>query len=140
MRALVVDASVAAKWFFPEAHSQRCLRLLNAASTLLAPDLILAEFGNLVWKRFCRGEISSEEASAVVQDFLRVPLTITPARELLRSALDIALATRRTVYECLYLALAVQRDAKLVTGDERLANALKDTPYHRHVRWIGRSR
>lgn len=45
MIRLVVDASVAAKWFVPEIHQPAALRLLDDRHELLSPDLITAEFG-----------------------------------------------------------------------------------------------
>lgn len=138
MKPLVIDTSVAAKWFFPEPHSERSLRLLSGRNALLAPDLIVAEFGNVVWKRCRRGELTADQAAAIVQDFLRMPLEITPAGPLVGTALDLAITSGRTVYDCLYLALAIDRDCRLVTGDERFVNALSRTTLARRIRWIGR--
>ena len=137
MTGLVIDASVAAKWFFPEPHSDRSMRLLRAGRTLWAPDLIVPEFGNLVWKRCRRRELSPEEGDGIVRDFLKLPLALAASGSLVQTALAMAIETRATVYDCVYLALAVDRAAPLVTGDERFVNALAGTPYRRHVRWIG---
>ena len=52
-------------------------------------------------------------------------------------ALQLAVETGRTVYDALYLALAVAEDCTLVTADERFANALQGTPHATRVRWIG---
>jgi predicted nucleic acid-binding protein len=60
-----------------------------------------------------------------------------PARELVAPALEFALRTRRTVYDCLYLALAVETQAVLVTGDRKFANALTATPLAKQILWIG---
>jgi predicted nucleic acid-binding protein len=43
MIKLVVDASVAAKWYVPEIHSDAAVRLLDPEIVLLAPDLIIPE-------------------------------------------------------------------------------------------------
>jgi predicted nucleic acid-binding protein len=51
----VVDASVVAKWFIPEPYKDNAERLLrdflNDRIELTAPDLLIAEVGNLLWKR-----------------------------------------------------------------------------------------
>jgi hypothetical protein len=39
------------------------------------------------------------------------------------TAFQIALAFERTVYDSLYVALAVQSEAQLITANERLANS-----------------
>jgi predicted nucleic acid-binding protein len=136
MKTMVVDASVAAKWFFPEEHSEAALRLLSGRRRLIAPDLLVAEFGNLTWKRVRRRELTQEDAALLILDFLRLPLMFISSGPLLPSALEIALDTGRTVYDCLYLALAHHQDAVLITADERFANALVNTPLAKHIRLI----
>ncbi len=97
----------------------------------------MPEFGNIVWKRARRSEISPDEAAAIMADFLRMPLVIVPSRTVLNVALDLALATRRTVYDCIYIALAIDRGCRMLTGDEKLANALRGGPYAKHVKSLG---
>jgi len=137
---VVIDASIAAKWFFPEVHSDRAQRLLSGRTTLLAPDLILAEFANVAWKRFRRREITADQAGAIVGDFLRFPVRIFPSARIIPAALDVALGTGRTLYDGLYVALALDRACRLVTADERLVNALSAGPFADHVVWIGQKR
>jgi predicted nucleic acid-binding protein len=52
MTSLVVDSSVAIKWFVPELYSTEARRVLDDYQTgslsFLAPDLINAELGNIV--------------------------------------------------------------------------------------------
>ena len=59
MKKVVVDASVAAKWFLPEIHSPAAERLLDPSIVLCAPDLIVPELGNIVWKKLRRNEITT---------------------------------------------------------------------------------
>ena len=44
--------------------------------------------------------------------------------------------TGRTVYDSLYVALAVQMDCRLVTADEKLYHALKGGPLHTSILWV----
>lgn len=137
MKRCVVDASVVAAAFFREPHAQAARRLLASGAELHAPDLVWAELGNVVWKRRQRREIDEAEAVELIGDMLALPLTITPGEVLLDAALRLAMRTGRTVYDCLYLALAAGQRMRLVTSDRRLVNALGDTPLERHVTWIG---
>ena len=73
---LVVDASVAVKWFLPEIHSRAAGRLLSEALDLIAPDLIWSELGNVLWKRWRRRELGEESALEILRDFKRYPLVI----------------------------------------------------------------
>lgn len=133
MKTCVIDASVAAAAFFQEPHAAAAREVLIAGRTLHAPDLIYAEFGNVVWKRHRRGVIDDEEAAELLSDFLRLPLEVAPSSELAATALQLAMRTGRTMYDSLYLALALKRDAPLVTCDKRLVNALADTPLAEQV-------
>ena len=47
--------------------------------------------------------------------------------------------TSRTVYDCLYVALAVQIKSVMVTNDRRLVNALAGGPLKDHVAWLGQA-
>ena len=134
MSAVVVDCAVAIKWFVPEELSAEAEGLLDGTRDLLAPDLLFAELGNVLWKKVSRQELTTAEARAVLSGISRVPLAVTPSRDLTEAALEIALAHGRTVYDAIYVALAVARDCALVTADERLVRALGGGPLARHVK------
>lgn len=136
MTSYVVDASVAVKWYLPEIHSQQATTLLIPDNTLWAPDLIFAEVGNVCWKRVQRQELDRMYASALVQDFLSSPLRIESHSALLEPAWEIAVEQGRSVYDCLYLALANQIDVPLVTADLRFYNALHSTVLAYRLLWV----
>jgi len=140
MTRLVVDASVVAKWFFPEEHSGDSRRLLAPRYTLLAPDLIWSELGNIAWKRVRRGELNPDEAAQLIADANRLPLEIASSQNLVAAALELAMPSERTVYDCLYLAAAIDRNCRLVTADERFVNSLKATPFAKHIRHVAKLR
>ena len=104
---------------------------------LHAPDLIYAEVANVVWKRHRRREIDDDEALDILADLLDLPLEITPSDLLLRVALEMAVRTKRTVYDCLYVALAVQRKTVMLSDDQRLVNALAAGPLKSYAAWLG---
>ncbi len=108
-------------------------RLLAVPEICLAPDLLFAEVGNTLWKRWCRRELVREEVDGILADLARVPLETVASRRLLGSAWEIAAELRRSVYDRLYLALARQRAALFVTGDRRLVRALAATSWARRV-------
>jgi predicted nucleic acid-binding protein len=120
----IVDASVAVKWFLPEIHSAEALRLLRSEHTLLAPDLLWAEVGNILWKRWRRGELSSEAAAAILHDLKRLPLQIHPCEENAEVAWEIATSRDRSFYDSLYMALGRHQGCPLVTADSKLFNAV----------------
>jgi predicted nucleic acid-binding protein len=138
---LVLDASVAAKWFLPSAEeplTKEALALLRRYAggeiEFAVPDIFWAEFGNILWKSVRAGRLSQKAATEALTDMLHYGLPTVGARELADAALPIALATGRTIYDAIYVALAVQKDAAFITADERLANALAT---HWPVKWLG---
>ena len=140
MKTRVLDASVVAAAFFQEDHAERASRLLAGGGALHAPDLIYAELANVIWKRHNRGEIDPDEAGRLLADLRRLPLQITPCGDLVEAAMELALRTGRTVFDCLYLALAVRTKSIMVSADKRLVNALAGTPLAKHIAWIGNTR
>lgn len=131
-----MDASVAAKWFFPEPHAPAARRVLGGRHTLVAPDLIWAEVGNVLWKRCQRAEITREAAWRILRDFKRFPLRTYAAKTLLEPAWDLAVQCRISVYDGLYLALAVSRRGTLVTADRPFHDAIKAGPLASVVVWV----
>jgi predicted nucleic acid-binding protein len=133
----VVDASVVAKWFVPERLSDEAERLLDDQHELASPDLMWAEIGNVLWKKTRAGHLTGQEAASIIRALDAFPVTVFPSRLVLEGAVEIALGTGRSVYDSVYLALAVGLNCQLVTADERFANALADGPLGRHVLWVG---
>ena len=141
MTAYVLDASVAAKWFLPPAHETlvtESLQILEGYTRglvqLLVPDLFWPEFGNLLWKAARLGRISEASAHDAIGALADRKIPTAPSLPLLDDAFTIAAAFRWTVYDSMYVALAVASNNLLVTADERLANALAA---HFPVRWLG---
>jgi len=139
MKVYVVDASVAVKWYLPEVHAEPAARLLAEEYELHAPDLLLPEFGNILWKKFMRGELSQAEVRSIAKALAVVPLRIHASQPLLEGAVELALRTSRTVYDCLYLALAIHLGCALVTADDRLHNALQASSLSSYIRHLGGS-
>jgi predicted nucleic acid-binding protein len=115
---LIVDASIAAKWFFEEEGSARALKL-REEQDLTAPDFILLEVHHVMWKRLARSE-TEKAAVKRAQSALRLAMSrLAPSGALAEAAGDISLAYSLAVYDCLYLALAAETGDRLVTADQR---------------------
>jgi predicted nucleic acid-binding protein len=137
MSRFVVDASVGVKWFVAESDTDAAVRLQDPAHELHIPGFFDIEVANIVWKKRRRGELSRAEADFIIGQLPLLPVTRHPEAPLLAAAFDLADRTQRTVYDCLYLALAAQLAAPMVTADQRLVNALQGTPEAAHVLWLG---
>jgi predicted nucleic acid-binding protein len=132
----VVDASVAIKWFVEEVHAEAARHLLADVYVLYAPDLLWPESGNILWKKVQRGELTALEARLIREGLERQPLSISSSRLVFEPALEIALDTGGTVYDSCYVALAMLTESPLVTADQRLFNALRQTDYAPHLVWV----
>jgi predicted nucleic acid-binding protein len=92
--------------------------------------------GNILWKRVRAGQMVEGEAQTVLTSLGALPLSVSPSWPLVLPALAIACQTQRTVYDSLYLALAVRESAVMVTADEKFYNALQATPLRPYVLWV----
>lgn len=129
----VIDSSVLLKWFVDEEDSEIARRLQEDQYDLSAPDLLLPESGNILWKKVQRAELTLAEARLVMKGIQKQPINIFPSELVIESALEIAVDSSRTVYDACYIALAMLNACQVVTADQRLANALQGSPYGQYV-------
>lgn len=136
MTRYIVDAGVAVKWYVPEIYSDIAENLLDENHELNAPDLILPEFGAIIWKKVRRNEMTSRKGRQIIEAFLNVPVSKYSATNLLDPAYEIAIQTDQTVYDSIYLALAIAADCELATADEKFYQAINRTKLVKHIIWI----
>ncbi len=141
MSLVVVDASVAVKWFLPEngeALVSQALALLDAYEKeevrFVVPDLFHAETASAIGKAVRVGRVPRAFGDQALVLLTQRKFPTVPSLKLLDKAFQIATDRGRSVYDCLYVALAVQAGAQLITADERLANSLAA---HFPVKWLG---
>ena|SRR5208337_3634276 len=119
MSIYVVDASIAAKWFFDEPLSDEATRLLDTSHVLHVPDFFLLEIDSVLCKKMRRGEISEGEAQQIRSAVNIFPLQKHPFQLLMDPAFELAVQTQSSPYDCLYLILAIVLGAQMVTADRR---------------------
>ncbi len=137
MKKFVIDASILLKLFFAEEHSDAAVQYVKGAQELQAPDLLWVEASYVVWRRVRRGEITAPDAASLMSEMVRVPIKTWATLDLVPAALALAVDTGRTLYDCLYLALAVREDVPLLTGDERFVTALGRGQWAKRVCFVG---
>jgi predicted nucleic acid-binding protein len=125
---LVVDASVAAKWVVNEPDAVLA-RQLFARGEILAPELLWAELGSMLWRRHRVGELSAPDAREMMFDLRSLPVRSYAIFPLLPLALEIAMAISHSIYDCVYVALADQQDCRFVTADRRFRNKIASGPW-----------
>ena len=104
--SLVVDASVAIKWFVEEVRSDAARTILGSGETLIAPDLVVPEACNAAWKRVRRGELSQEHGLAIARAVLMSFDRLIATAELASRAFSLGHRFNHPLYDCFYIALA----------------------------------
>ena len=120
---LVIDASIAVKWVVEEEGTPQALAL-RQREKLIAPELLVAECANILWKKAARDELSREEALLAAKLLQSAEIELLPMRPLFETATGLAIELDHPAYDCIYLALAVENDCPFVTADERFLRKL----------------
>ncbi|MEX1112614.1 MAG: type II toxin-antitoxin system VapC family toxin [Candidatus Andersenbacteria bacterium] len=120
---VVIDASIALKWFHQEKNTDEAVEIQKAINdgtiTGIVPDLIYYETANVLVRGIGKKEDAIVEAMEILADM--VWNVVPPDRVLLQSAIELALQhDKLSVYDAMYIALAVSRQAKLITADKKL--------------------
>ena len=118
---IVVDASVAVKWFISEAGEEAAADILASREHLVAPELIHLEVAGAIIRRFREGHLSEKRAREGTQAWEatleRRVIQLVSDAELFAQSVEMAFLIRHTLSDCLYLALAKRLDVQVVTAD-----------------------
>lgn len=135
---MIVDASVAVKWFVAEAGSDDAVEIV-AQHDLRAPPLLMTEVGNALWKKLRRGELSEPlDVLARHADIAQVVEIVDGnSNDLAVRALELALMLDHPIYDCVYLALAELEDDVLATADDAFRRKVQRSDLARHVIALG---
>lgn len=132
-RELVLDTSVAVKFYLPEEGRADTLALLAAVgegeAKLLAPSTVQPELFNALWQQHRRGKLSREEVGEHWGDFSVTSIDLYAPEDLMPRAAQMALETGVIIYDALFLALAEDAETVMVTADDRLLKALEGAAY-----------
>ncbi|MCE2486192.1 MAG: PIN domain-containing protein [Desulfurellaceae bacterium] len=134
---LTVDASVVVKWFVQEPFFEEARLLLAHRLTLYAPDMLLAEFANTIWKKARQNEISDTQPYLDKIQSLDEIVSLYPISTLIARAAEVAQELDHPVYDCLYLACAEATESVLVTADHKFAKKVTTGFVSDPVRYIG---
>lgn len=133
---LVIDASVAVKWYLAEDYTEEAENIVNGNFELHAPDLIFTELGNVLWKKHRAGNIDAAQSLLIAENFRTQNITTHPLKGLLVPALKGANSHGQSVYDWTYVALAISLACKFVTADRRFFLSMRSTSFKNHMMWI----
>lgn len=117
---LIIDASVAVKWFVEEVRRDLACDVLRDGFDLFAPDLALVEVANALRNKVRLGLTNYEQARASLTIFPGLFSRLVPQIETFREAFEIGCAINHSASDCVYLACAKILNTALLTDDETL--------------------
>jgi predicted nucleic acid-binding protein len=136
----VIDTSVAIKWYIPETHSVEAKAYIAKGVDRHAPDYLLAEAASVVLKRLRTRDVKlrlSDDEGRMVMAALKVsPIQLHESRPLIDPAFAMAEKIGASLYDCLFLALAIRLGGQLVTADQKLFKKIKISQHADRARWV----
>jgi predicted nucleic acid-binding protein len=137
---MIVDASVAAKWFLPEEDFESEAQLVRDA--LLderikgsAPSILWSEVAHAIVGAVRQGRFDKDQARSVSARFHRLRLAVGLTDVDAEDAVDRALKVGIGAYDAQYLSLSAALDQSVITADRRLFERGRAHGYD--VVWLG---
>jgi predicted nucleic acid-binding protein len=126
IRKYVLDSSVAVKWFVDEKGSDKARALkdhfVNGSVELVAPDLLKYEVANaLRWHPTV--PMDQLRVSRAISAIAHYQFLIDPPKDAWIRAAELSYSSGVSLYDSIYLGLALALKSKLITADEKLIEA-----------------
>jgi len=131
----VIDASILASYLVRDEFFEEAKEILYSEN-ISAPDLIIPETANVVWKHvYLYHRISEKEAIELMNNMkvLIENMEIISSIKIINEALKVAVKAGITIYDSIYLTLAINKNEKLKTFDEKLKNKIKKSIYKKYI-------
>ncbi|KKX25702.1 type II toxin-antitoxin system VapC family toxin [Rhizobium sp. LC145] len=125
METLVLDASIAIKWVVEEEGTDDAVSL-RSRFRFVAPELIIPECANILWKKVQRGELSRDEAVLAARLLERAGIDFLSMSGLLEETTALSIALSHPAYDCAYLLAAQKSGSRFVTADTRLPRIIAE--------------
>jgi predicted nucleic acid-binding protein len=129
---LVLDTSVVLKWYLQhETYAEQALLLrqayLDGRSNMIAPDLLLVEFANILRYQL---EMTTDEIKDTVQGLLDMGFEwVKLEKSIIDGAVEIAREFNLTIYDALFVSLAKNCQARFITADEKAARNVQSLDF-----------
>lgn len=127
---IIIDSSVALKWFFPEEESGiEALKIKNDFTekeiAISVPILFFYEVGNVLKSSVKTLRINSTKAKTVYEKFTYAEFIVYSSKELFKRAFEKANLFDITFYDASYVALAEDLKIPFYTADTKLLQKIK---------------
>lgn len=134
MSKFVLDASIAAKWIFLEQDSDKAEELLRNNSGFIVPDLFYVEMDSIIGKKVRKRELAVSDAHRKRSQVQKIAADVIYHQILSKMAFEISINLPVSIYDSLYLALAIDRKAVMWTADDRLVRGLSNTIFSEYIK------
>lgn len=138
---IVLDASVAVKWFNKknEDHVENAIKIqdqkISGLLEIIVPDLFFLEVLNAFQTN---SGFNPEDISIIQQSLHKLNLKIVyPDNAILEDTVKIASASDLTIYDSLYIAVAKVYEAPLFTEDKKILSCRSKHELIRHIKEFG---
>ena len=112
------------------------IRLIYRVCRLHAQTFFALEVRHSICKKIRRQELSKEKGDAILEELAHLVVQKHSDHRLFRPAYTLARQTHRSLYDCIYLALAETIDGQVVTADRKFYTAIAKGQYRRRVLWV----
>ncbi|AFU59858.1 putative PilT protein domain-containing protein [Candidatus Nitrososphaera gargensis Ga9.2] len=133
---IVIDASVIAKWYNNEALTDKALLVLqsfiNGRIHLCAPEHLLYEVGNSIWKNKA---LSTADCMQAMNDLMEMDIEFTRLDPAMASkAMKLARDLSISYYDALYIQLSIDRHMTLLSADVKLISKARGNSNAMHLK------
>lgn len=125
MAKFVIDAGVGLKWFLDEGHSEKARSYLRSNVEYYIPRLFYLETSAVLTKKMRRRELDKKEATHIRHTLGAFPFDVTPDEYLEDQAFDLAMLQHVSMYEAMYIVLAITIEGRMITSDKRFARSME---------------
>lgn len=121
---LVVDASVAVKWFYPELDSDKAGSILCSGKKLIAPGIIRVEVAAALTRLLRMKHLDAAMATTLLADWRqsleKQTIYLESTLQDFDRATEISVKIGHQLQDCLYVAVAERLTVPLITADKKL--------------------
>lgn len=130
MKKYIVDSSTTLKWIFDDEEDvdvarKLLLQYLSGTIVLITPSLWLVEVANAIKSATLSGRITGKKGQSLLELILEAKPNIIPLDNYVETAFETACKYKISVYDSLYLVIALENEIPFVTSDNRLCFQLK---------------
>jgi predicted nucleic acid-binding protein len=118
---MIIDANLATYWFVDTPFTAAAIKF-RRKSPLFAPNFVRVEVASALLRYHKAGILEVSQMNINLEKLDGLISAYYDDNSLIPTATEISAANNHPVYDCLYLALALQQNDILITADKRLAS------------------